>query len=97
MNTRQWLRQNKYDDIADMIDEVISEWQAAGKRTRRNWWDVLAGDKNGQSCERGGRKFPVLRAAQLRQGKPVTENAICRNPLEEVPPVVISGRWSQKA
>ena len=32
MDARQWLRANGYDDIADMIDEIISEWQAAGKK-----------------------------------------------------------------
>lgn len=96
MNARQWLRENGYDDIADMIDEVMNEWRTEGKKTRRNWWDILAGRKNGEPCIRGGRTFPVLRAAQLRQGKPVTENAICRNPDEEIPPVVISGRWSKQ-
>lgn len=96
MNARQWLRANDYDDIADMIDEIMNEWQAAGKRTRRNWWDILAGRKNGEPCEREGRKFPVLRAAQLRQGKPATENAICRNPEEEIPPIVNSGRWPKR-
>ena len=96
MNARQWLRANDYDDIADMIDEIMSEWQVTGKKTRRNWWDILAGRKNGKPCEREGRKFPVLRAAQLRQGKPVTANAICRNPKEEVPAIVMSGRWPKQ-
>ena len=96
MNARQWLRANNYDDIADMIDEVINEWQAEGKKTRRNWWDILSGRKNGEPCVRKGRKFPVLRAAQLRQGKPVTENAICRDPAEEPPPIVVSARWSNR-
>lgn len=93
MDTRHWLRANGYDDIADMIDEIMHEWQAAGKKTRRNWWDVLAGRKNGAPCVREGREFPVLRAAQLRQGKPVTENAVCRNVEEEIPIIIVSGRW----
>ncbi len=96
MKVRQWLRANDYDDIADLIDEIMSEWQAEGKKTRRNWWDVLAGGKNGKPSVREGRTFPVLRAAQLRQGKPVTENAICRNPEEEVPPIIMSGRWPKR-
>lgn len=96
MNTREWLRANGYDDIADMIDEVMSEWRAAEKKTRRDWWDILSGRKNGKPCEREGREFPILRAAQIRQGKPITENAICRNPNEEIPPIVISGRWSKR-
>ena len=96
MYARQWLRANGYDDVADMIDEVMSEWRAAGKRTRRNWWDILAGCKDGKPSTREGRTFPVLRAAQLRQGKPVTENAICRSPEEEIPPIIASGRWTKQ-
>jgi hypothetical protein len=96
MDARRWLRANGYDDVADMINEVMSEWRAAGKKTRRNWWDVLAGGKNGRPSNREGRTFPVLRAAQLRQGKPVTKNAICRNPEEEAPPIVVSGRWPER-
>ena len=45
MTGRQWLRANGYDDIADLIDEVINEWRLAGNGTRRNWWDVLAGSR----------------------------------------------------
>lgn len=94
MEARKWLRANGYDDVADMIDEVMSEWKAAGKKTRRNWWDILAGHKNGQPSVRAGRTFPILRAAQIRKGRPVTENAICRNLEEEIPNIKISGRWS---
>ena len=86
MNTRNWLRTNGYDDVADLIDEVINEWQAQRKKTRRNWWAVLTGGKNGKPSVRAGRTFPVLRVAQIRQGKPVTNNAICRNPEESIPP-----------
>ena len=93
MDARQWLRANEYDDIADMIDEAMDEWRVQGKKTRRNWWDVLSGQKNGEPCTREGRKWPVLRAAQIRQGKPVTKNAICRSPEEEIPLIKPSGRW----
>lgn len=95
MTARQWLRTNGYDDIADLIDEVINEWRLAGNGTRRNWWDVLAGRKDGKPCVIAGREFPVLRVAQIRQGKPVTENAIIRNPEEEVPSIAITGRWAK--
>lgn len=97
MDARVWLRANSYDDIADMIDEIMSEWQTAGKKTRRNWWDILSGRKNGQPCIREGRKFPILRAAQIRQGLPITKNAICRNPEEVPPPAKLSGRWPTKS
>ncbi len=94
MLARQWLRQNGYGDVASLIDEVIEEWKSQGKSTRRNWWGVLAGDINGNSRIVAGRKFPVLRAAQLRQGVDVTKNALCKNPMEEVPSVRVTRRWS---
>lgn len=97
MDTRRWLRANGYGDIADMIDEIMNEWKAAGKKTRRNWWDVLAGHKNGNPSVREGRTFPVLRAARLRKGWSETENAICRNSNEEIPPILPSNRWPKDA
>lgn len=96
METRKWLRANGYDDVADMIDEAINEWRAAGKRTRRNWWDVLAGRANGQPCIYAGRTFPILRAALIRKGRPVTPDALCRNPDEVVPDIRVTGRWPQQ-
>ena len=93
MLARQWLRQNGYEDVANLIDEVIDEWKSQDKNTRRNWWDVLAGDVKGKPRVVAGRKFPVLRAAQLRQGVNVTENALCINPMEEIPPVRLTKRW----
>lgn len=96
MEARKWLRANGYDDVADVIDAVMQEWRASGNATRRNWWDVLAGRANGQPCTRAGRTFPVLRAAQIRKGLPITPNAICRNENEEVPPLTKPGRWRQK-
>ena len=95
MLARQWLLENGYEDIATLIDEVTDEWKAQGKRTRRNWWEVLAGDKHGNSRHVEGREFPVLKAAQLRQGFSVTESALRRNPSEEPPAVRITGRWAE--
>jgi hypothetical protein len=87
---------NGYDDIADMIDEIISEFAESGNRTRRNWWDILAGGKEGKPRSQSGRIFPVLKAAQVRQGLPVTPNAIERNPNEVAPPIIETGRWNVK-
>lgn len=94
---RQWLRENGYEDVADLIDAFIAEWKATGKRTRRNWWEVLAGDSQGNFRTIYGKNFPVLKAAQLRQSLPVTQNAISR-PGEKVPPppVQASGRWPKR-
>ena len=30
MEARKWLRTNGYDDVADLIDSIMREWQAAG-------------------------------------------------------------------
>lgn len=44
---RSWLIESGYDDIAKLIDEIIKEWKVKDKKTRRNWWDILAGTKAG--------------------------------------------------
>ena len=93
MEARRWLRENNYDDIVSMIDEIMDTWRLAGKKTRRNWWDILAGGKNGQPLSVGGREFPVLKAAQVRQGRVVTKNSVWRKRREEAPPIVPQNRW----
>lgn len=93
IQVRQWLLANHYEDVAALIDEVSDEWKALGKRTRRNWWLILAGDIKGQPRTVAGRTFPVLHAAQRRQGVPVTDNALRRGRDEGVPPVQPTQRW----
>ena len=83
---RSWLRANGYDDVAKMIEDALEQWAREGVKTRRNWWDILCGDKDGQPKTFGSREFPVLRAAQLRQGRPVTGNALFRGAKEKAPP-----------
>ena len=90
---RQWLIENRYEDVAALIDEVTNELKAQGKRTRRNWWEILAGGANGKPRVVAGREFPVLRVAQIRQGVPVTKSAIARSRKEQPPAVKITGRW----
>ena len=82
---RRWLHDNGYKDVAALIDAVTEKWRMQGRQTRRNWWQVLAGDSKGNPRKVAGREFPVLRVAQLRQGLVVTPNALCRNPDETVP------------
>lgn len=96
MDARKWLRANRYDDLANLIDEIINEWKASGNGTRRNWWDKLAGRKGGQPCIVAGREIPVLRAAQVRQGKEVTPNALCKNVNETIPGKVTQQRWEKR-
>jgi len=92
-DARTWLRENGYEDVARMIDVVMAEWESSGKGTRRSWWVTLAGGVDGEPFTVNGRTFPVLASAQIRQGKPVTRNAIKRNPREVPPPVRRSARW----
>ncbi|NPV69212.1 MAG: hypothetical protein HPY55_01025 [Firmicutes bacterium] len=93
ISVRRWLRENGYEDVAEMIDAVIAEWQAAGNKTRRNWWLVLAGGRNGKPRRIMGRVFPVLKVAQVRQGIPVTSNAISRTVDEKAPRIKPTNRW----
>jgi len=93
MEAREWLRKNNYIDIADLIDEIMDEWRIADNHTRRNWWDKLAGRRNGKPCSVAGRELPILRAAQIRQGLPITDNALCHNENEIVPTKTSTGRW----
>ena len=90
---RQWLVDNNYNDVAELIDEVTAKWDLQGKRTRRNWWEVLAGDKNGKSRTIEGKEFPVLSAARIRQGLPKAKGSLCRNKNEVVPNVIEQLRW----
>jgi DNA adenine methylase len=91
--TRHWLLENHYEDVAALIDEVALKWEKEGAATRRNWWDVLAGDREGKAAIVKGVKFPVLRAARIRKGLKVTAGCLCRNKNEEIPPVRKTGRW----
>ncbi len=88
-SARYWLRSNGYEDIAEMIDEIIEGWKISGKKTRRNWWEILSGGVNGKPRTIEGREFPVLKVAQIRQGKPITKNSIANNTNENVP--IITG------
>lgn len=91
---RGWLLENNYEDVFKIIDEILTEWKKTGNKQRRNWWDVLAGDKNGKSRIISGREIPVLRAAQIRKEVKVTDNAICRNENESPPiPIKENNRW----
>lgn len=96
MTCREWLEQNGYEDVVALIDQAMARMIARGSKQRRNWWEVLAGGINGKPglCE--GIEFPVLRAAQIHQGVPVTPNALCRNPVEQVPAVRQTRRWPLK-
>ncbi len=96
MICRDWLKSNNYEDVADLIDLAIARIEAKGKKSRRNGWDHLAGKHGGIPRVREGMEFPILRVAQIRQGVPVTPNAVCRNENELPPDVVATKRWPKK-
>ena len=93
MTCRDWLRANRYEDVAELIDRAMAKMAARGSRQRRNWWDILSGGAEGKPCIREDIEFPVLKIAQIRQGKPITRNAIARNKREEPPDVLATRRW----
>jgi hypothetical protein len=93
MRCRDWLRTNGYEDVVDLIDQAIAKMAARGSKQRRNWWDILSGNAKGNPCVREGIEFPVLQVAQVRQGNPITPNAIRRNPNELPPDVRTTARW----
>lgn len=85
MTARDWLLENGYPDVVELIDDATEQWKAKGAKTRRNWWQVLAGGRDGKPRVIAGITFPVLAAAQMHEGLPVTPNAERRNPEEQPP------------
>jgi hypothetical protein len=72
-----WLRASGYREIADLIEEIESGWRANGLKTRRNWFEILAGDRKGRPRAVAGKTFPVIASIRRRQGlDPVTDALI---------------------
>jgi len=91
---RQWLRANGYDDVADMIDEIMAEWREAGNGQRRDWWAALGGRKDGKGCVVAGRTFPVIAIIRRRQGIKPARDALRRRRREaKPPPIRVTNRW----
>ena len=93
MDARTWLRANGYQDLAERIDRLLAEWKEAKKRTRRDWWLVLAGSPSGKPSMTGGKPWPMLTAFRKRQGYPVHSDSIERGPHELAPSVFAQKRW----
>lgn len=74
-DAKAWLRANGHPEVADRIDEVEAGWKARGLRTRRNWWEVLAGDGEGKARKVAGVEFPVIPFARERQQAVAAEKA----------------------
>lgn len=92
-DARVWLREFGYPDIADAIDRIMADWRARGVATRRNWWDVLAGTREGRPISVSGTTFPVLVAARERKGYGPVDNAVRRSNSEIVPGPILQARW----
>jgi hypothetical protein len=88
--------QNGYEEIASLIGEVEAELKAKGSKERRSWWETLSGGRGGKPRIVAGREFPVLYAAQKRQRKPVTPNALRNSKRERPPQIQPKGRWPRK-
>lgn len=95
MNAKDWLRHNEYHEILSSIAHIEARWKAQGKGTRRSWWDVLSGRKNGEPYRVEGIVFPVLKSAQIRLGKDVTSNATSKRGEVPPPPKVQQARWGK--
>jgi len=96
LTARAWLRTNGYVGVVALIDEVMAEWAEAGRHTRRDWWEILAGGVDGAPRTVGGRIFPVLRAARERHGLPPCPTAIALCDDEVAPPVRVCNRWPRR-
>ena len=80
-----WLRANGYADVAERIEKIVANWKVNGVKTRRNWWDILAGDKVGKEREVAGERFPIIASIRERQGYPPIKDALSQ-PDERPPP-----------
>lgn len=89
-DARVWLRANGHADVADQIDAIMADWHRRKVKTRRNWWDVLAGDLDGNPKAVQGVTFPVLAAARRRKGWPPCDAEI--GPREMEPQRTATGR-----
>jgi len=93
-DARVWLRENGYVEIVEMINAIMAEWKTSGKRTRRNWWEVMAGTKAGKPRVIEGRVFPILAAARERSCLPPVASALRRRTDERAPDRKLQARWA---
>lgn len=93
---RVWLGKNRYPDYLEIVDSLIAKWRSQGLKTRRNWWDIFAGDSEGNPRSVDGMEFPVLRAARRRKKLPDVPYAVFRSEDEPIPPIRRSPRWPKK-
>lgn len=98
ITARVWLRSNGYVDVAEIIDNFIEYNKSIKSGERRNYWDLLAGRKDGECNKRNGFIFPILESVRSSR-KPEylpSKNAIKRNKYEKIPLPVKQGRWKKQ-
>ncbi len=81
-----WLLASGYSDIAATIDRIMKGWKKRKVKTRRDWWLMLAGTKDGKPRTVAGVELPILAACRERQGYPPCEEEIARAEHEALTP-----------
>jgi hypothetical protein len=98
ITAKNWLRQNGYPDVADIIDVYMDFNKSRGSGERRNYWDLLVGQKDGKPLIRHGFTFPILKSVRKNRRpdfKP-SKHAIKRNRIEIIPLPMKQARWEKK-
>lgn len=93
----QWLKLHGYHDIIAGIEELTRKWKAQAKRTRKDWWVILAGTPEGLPRKVSGLAFPVLKACRRRQGYPPDVPWAIENSPHELAPSIKqqAARWGK--
>lgn len=97
LDARTWLVAHGYQDVVALINGLMAKWKAEGKRTRKDWWVILAGTANGKPRRLSDVTFPVLKAARRRQGFPPDVPEAIENSPHELAPSIRqqSARWGK--
>jgi hypothetical protein len=98
-DARVWLRTiglAMFDELADQLDRITESWAKRGVKTRRSWWENLAGTANGTPRVSYGITFPIIAAVRERFGMDPIKGAIELPPNMVVPPMVKQARWTKK-
>jgi hypothetical protein len=93
ITARQWLIERGFHSEAGKIAEIEKEWRDAGKRTRRNWYEILAGDISGNPRVVAGRTFVVIAEIRARQKLECSAVAVSAGRGKRVPKPVAQNRW----
>lgn len=82
----QWLRTSGYTSVADKIEKIEAGWRKNKVKTRRNWFEVLAGDNKGRERSVAGHVFPIIASIRARQGLDPVIHAERRAGEKPLPP-----------